>query len=43
MKAPFRIIFEQRSETPKYLAALVPLASVLAALVVGGLFLTATC
>jgi simple sugar transport system permease protein len=42
MRAPFRIIFEQRSETPKYLAALVPLASVLAALVVGGIFLMAT-
>jgi ABC-type uncharacterized transport system permease subunit len=42
MRAPFRIIFEQRSETPKYLAAFVPLISILAALVVGGIFLTAT-
>jgi simple sugar transport system permease protein len=42
MRAPFRIIFEQRSETPKYLAAIVPLISILAALVVGGIFLTAT-
>lgn len=42
MRAPFRIIFEQRSETPKYLAAFVPLVSVLAALLAGGLFLMAT-
>jgi simple sugar transport system permease protein len=42
MRAPFRIIFEQRSETPKYLAAIVPLISILAARVVGGIFLTAT-
>jgi ABC-type uncharacterized transport system permease subunit len=42
MPAPFRIVFEQRAETPKYLSALVPLISVLAALVAGALFLTAT-
>ena len=42
MRAPFRIIFEQRSETPRYLAAFVPLMSVLAALLAGGIFLMAT-
>lgn len=42
MRAPFRIVFEQRGETPKRLSALVPLLSVLAALVAGALFLIAT-
>ena len=42
MRAPFRIIFEQRTETPKYLTALVPLVSVLAALIAGAIFLIAT-
>lgn len=42
MRAPFRLAFEQRTETPRYLAAVVPLVSVLAALVVGALFLLAT-
>lgn len=42
MRAPFRIIFEQRSETPKYLSGFVPLVSVLAALLAGAIFLMAT-
>ncbi|MSZ61443.1 MAG: ABC transporter permease, partial [Actinobacteria bacterium] len=42
MRSPIRIVFEQRSETPKYLSTLVPLLSVVAALVVGALFLLAT-
>jgi simple sugar transport system permease protein len=42
MRVPFRIIFEQRSETPKYLTAFVPVMSVLAALLAGGIFLIAT-
>jgi simple sugar transport system permease protein len=42
MRSPIRIVFEQRSETPKHLAFLVPLLSVVAALVVGALFLLAT-
>lgn len=42
MRAPFRIIFEQRSETPRYLAAFVPLMSVLAALLAGAIFLMAS-
>jgi len=42
MRSPIRIVFEQRNETPKYLSTLVPLISVVAALVAGGLFLLAT-
>jgi simple sugar transport system permease protein len=42
MRAPFRIIFEQRAETPKYLSALVPFVSVFAALLAGAIFLQAT-
>ncbi len=42
MRAPFRIIFEQRSDTPKYLTALVPLVSVFAALAAGAIFLMST-
>jgi ABC-type uncharacterized transport system permease subunit len=42
MQVPFRIVFEQRSESPKYLSALVPLASVLAALLAGAIFLMVT-
>ena len=42
MRAPIRIVFEQRGETPKRLSALVPLLSVLAALLAGALFLFAT-
>ena len=42
MRAPFRIIFEQRSETPKYLSGFVPLVSVLAALLAGAIFLMIT-
>jgi ABC-type uncharacterized transport system permease subunit len=42
MPAPFRIVFEQRAETPRYLSALVPFISVLAALLAGALFLAAT-
>ncbi len=42
MPAPFRIVFEQRAETPRRLSAIVPLVSVLAALLAGALFLTAT-
>ncbi len=42
MRAPFRIIFEQRAETPKYLSALVPFISVLSALIAGAIFLQAT-
>lgn len=42
MRAPFRLVFEQRSETPKYLAAVVPIASVVAALFIGVIFLFAT-
>ena len=42
MRSPIRIVFEQRSETPKYLSTLVPLLSVVAALIVGALFLLAT-
>ena len=33
MRSPIRIVFEQRSETPKHLSVLVPLLSVVAALV----------
>ena len=42
MNMPFRLVFEQRTETPRRLAWLVPLVSVLAALVAGALFLLAT-
>ena len=42
MRSPIRIVFEQRNETPKYLSTLVPLISVIAALVAGALFLLAT-
>ena len=42
MRSPIRIVFEQRNEPPKHLALLVPLLSVVAALVVGALFLLAT-
>ena len=42
MRSPIRIVFEQRNEAPKHLAVLVPLLSVVAALVVGALFLLAT-
>lgn len=42
MRVPVRIVFEQRSETPKRLGALVPLGSVIAALVFGAIFLVAT-
>jgi len=42
MRAPFRIVLEQRGETPKRLAVLVPILSVLAALVAGALFLFVT-
>ncbi len=42
MRAPFRIVFEQRSEGSKYLSALVPLVSVVSALIAGGIFLLAT-
>jgi simple sugar transport system permease protein len=42
MRVPFRFIFEQRTETPKYLAAFVPMLSVIAALLAGALFLKAT-
>ena len=42
MRAPFRIVFEQRSESSKYLSALVPLVSVVSALIAGGIFLLAT-
>lgn len=42
MRAPFRVIFEQRSETPKYLTAVVPLVSVIGALIAGAIFLMAT-
>lgn len=42
MRKPFRIVFEQRSETPKRLSALVPLVSVLAALLAGAIFLLAS-
>jgi simple sugar transport system permease protein len=39
---PFRLAFEQRTETPRRLAVMVPLLSVLAAIVAGGIFLFAT-
>lgn len=42
MQLPYRIVFEQRGETPKRLSALVPLVSVIAALLAGVLFLLAT-
>ena len=42
MRIPFRVVFEQRGETPRRLSLLVPLASVLAALFFGALFLLAT-
>lgn len=42
MRAPFRIIFEQRSETPKHLTATVPVISVVSALLIGALFLVFT-
>jgi len=42
MRAPFRLQFEQRTETPRRLGVLVPLISVLAALFAGALFLLAT-
>lgn len=32
MQIPFRVVFEQRGETPRRLSLLVPLASVVAAL-----------
>ena len=42
MRVPFRVVFEQRGETPRRLSLLVPLASVFAALFFGALFLIAT-
>lgn len=42
MRAPFRLQFEQRTETPRRLSILVPVISVLAALVAGALFVWAT-
>lgn len=42
MNLPFRLAFEQRTETPRRLSLLVPLLSVLGALVAGGIFLLAT-
>lgn len=39
MRAPFRVVFEQRSDTPRHLAATVPVLSVFAALIIGALFL----
>ena len=42
MRTPFRLQFEQRTETPKRLSVLVPLFSVFAALIAGALFLLAT-
>jgi ABC-type uncharacterized transport system permease subunit len=42
VRVPVRIVFEQRSETPKRLGALVPLGIVIAALVFGAIFLVAT-
>ena len=42
MQIPFRVVFEQRGETPRRLSLLVPLASVVAALFFGALFLLAT-
>lgn len=42
MSLPFRIVFEQRNETPRHLNATVPLISVLAALIIGALFLVFT-
>ena len=42
MQIPFRVVFEQRGETPRRLSLLVPLASVFAALFFGALFLIAT-
>jgi ABC-type uncharacterized transport system permease subunit len=42
MRSPLRLQFEQRTETPRRLAVLVPLVSVLAALAAGALFVWAT-
>lgn len=42
MRLPFHIQFEQRTETPARLSVLVPLISVLSALIAGALFLLAT-
>lgn len=42
MRAPFRIVFEQRSETPRHLTATVPIISVISALLIGALFLLFT-
>lgn len=39
MPGPYRIVFEQRSETPRHLGITVPLASVCAALLIGAMFL----
>ena len=42
MHIPFRVVFEQRGESPRRLSVLVPLVSVFAALFFGALFLLAT-
>ena len=42
MSLPYRIVFEQRTETPRHLNATVPLLSVFSALVIGALFLLFT-
>lgn len=42
MPGPFRVVFEQRSETPRHLGVTVPIVSVVAALLIGALFLVFT-
>ncbi|MFZ9274364.1 MAG: ABC transporter permease, partial [Ilumatobacteraceae bacterium] len=42
MRIPIRLAFEQRGDAPKRLSAIVPFASVLAALFFGAIFLLAT-
>lgn len=42
MQLPLRITLEQRSETPRHLVLTVPVVSIIAALLVGAIFLVAT-
>jgi simple sugar transport system permease protein len=42
MRMPYRLVFEQRTETPKYLSGLLPIVSVVAALLAAAIFLMLT-
>jgi simple sugar transport system permease protein len=42
MRLPFRLVFEQRTETPRYLSGVLPIISVFAALIAGAIFLQIT-